>query len=133
KEHIMKITKNRKMVTAAIGAAATAVTAPALLFAGAGTAQALTWVSTNTDALGVTVHVSSFGGPASSGTCNYTAVPANVPPGVLPPLPVYGLPFLLEANGTHDIWFPGIQTGTTWDVTVHCANGVDSPTTHVVY
>jgi hypothetical protein len=63
----------------------------------------------------------------------YTAVPANVPPGVLPPLPVYGLPFQLQANGTHDIWFPGIQTGTTWDVTVHCANGVNSPTTKVVY
>jgi hypothetical protein len=39
----------------------------------------------------------------------------------------------LQANGTHDIWFPGIQTGTTWDVTVHCANGVNSPTTKVVY
>ena len=79
------------------------------------------------------VHVSSCGGPASSGIRSYTAVPANVPPGVLPPLPVYGLPFQLQANGTHDIWFPGIQTGTTWDVTVHCANGVNSPTTKVVY
>jgi hypothetical protein len=130
----MSITKNRKkLVTAALGAAAAAVSAPAMLFAGAGTAQAFTWVSTNTDALGVTVHVFSFGGPASSGTCFYTAVPANVPAGVLQPLPVYGLPFQLQENGTHDIWFPGIQTGTTWDVTVDCSDGVDSPTMQVVY
>jgi hypothetical protein len=130
----MKTTNSRKkMVAAALGAAAAAVTAPALLFASAGTAQAGTWVTTNTDVLGVTVHVKSFGVPASSGTCFYTAVPSAVPAGVIPPLPVYGMPFQLQENGTHDIWFPGLQTGTTWDVTVHCANGVDSATQHVVY
>jgi hypothetical protein len=123
----MKITK--KMLATALGAAA----APALLFAGAGTAQALTWVNTNTDALGVTIHVFSWGGPASSGTCFYTAVPSAVPAGVIPPLPVYGMPFQLQENGTHDIWFPGIQTGTTWDVSIDCTGGVDSPTQQVVY
>jgi len=122
----------KKMITA-LGAAAAAVAAPTLLFAGVGTAQALSWVNTNTDAFGVTVHVHSFGAPASSGLCFYTAVPASVPPGVIPPLPVYNLPFHLQENGTHDLWFPGIQTGTTWDVTVDCANGVDSATQHVVY
>jgi hypothetical protein len=125
-------THNRKRGVTA-GVAAAALAAPALLFAGAGTAQAFTWVGTSTDALGVTVHVQSFGGPASRGTCFYTAVPANVPPGVLPPLPVYGLPFQLQENGTHDIWFPGIQTGTTWDVNVDCTSGVDSATQQVVY
>jgi hypothetical protein len=81
KEHTVKITKSRKMVTPATGAAAAAVTAPALLFAGAGTAQALTWVSTNTDALGVTVHVSSFGGPASSGDLQLHRRPGQRPAG----------------------------------------------------
>ena len=81
--------------------------------------------------LGVTLHVFSFGGPASSGTCYYTAVPATVPR-VFWRLPVYGLRFQLQENGTHDIWFPGLQTRTTWDGTVDCTNGVDSATQQVV-
>lgn len=130
----MTITNTRrKPALTALGVAIAAAAAPVVLFAGAGDAQAFTWVTTNTDAAGVTVHVMSFGGPASSGWCDYTAVPASVPPGVLPPLPVYGVPFYLQENGTHDLWFPGLQTGTTWDVTVHCADGVDSGTSQVVY
>lgn len=117
----------KKSAVAALGAAVAAAALPAFLFAGAGTAQAFTWVTTSTDALGVTVHVMSFGGPASGGWCNYTAVPNG--PGV----PVYDVPFYLQENGTHDLWFPGIQTGTTWDVDVACANGVNSATQQVVY
>jgi hypothetical protein len=26
-------------------------------------------------------------------------------------LPVYKVPFYLQANETHNLWFPGIQTG----------------------
>lgn len=118
----------KKSVIGAVGAAIAAAAVPAFLFAGAGTAQAFTWVNTSTDALGVTVHVISFGGPASSGRCTYTAVPNGS--GV----PVYNVPFYLQENGTHDLWFPGIQTGTTWDVDVACADGVNSATTQqVVY
>ena len=116
----------KKSVIAAVGAALAAAL-PAFLFAGAGTAQADTWVNTSTDALGVTVHVYSFGGPASGGWCSYTAVPNG--PGV----PVYGVPFYLQENGTHYLWFPGVQTGTTWNVDVSCANGANSPTQQVVY
>jgi hypothetical protein len=117
----------KKSVTAALGAATAAAAVPAFLIAGSGTAQAFTWVNTTTDALGVTVHVHSFGGPASSGWCTYTAVPNG--PGV----PVYGVPFYLQENGSHDLWFPGIQTGTTWDVDVACDSGVNSGTQQVVY
>jgi hypothetical protein len=70
---------------------------------------------------------------ASHGWCTYTATPAVVPPGVLPPLPVYNVPFYLEKSQNYRLWFPGIQTGTKWDVNVHCPNGTDSGTTHPVY
>ncbi|MBE1548459.1 hypothetical protein GGC64_002483 [Mycobacterium sp. OAS707] len=121
----------KKKLTAALGAAA--VTTAALLFGAAGSAHALAYVVTNTDALGVTVHVHSFGQPASSGLCTYTAVPFKVPPGVIPPAPVYKVPFYLQANGTHDLWFPGVQTGTKWKLAIDCENGVDSVTQEVVY
>lgn len=126
-EYIMSTIINRKSVTAALGATVAAAAVPALLVLGAGTAQAGTSAWTTTDALGVTVHISSWGAPASSGWCTYTAIPQG--PGV----PVYGVPFLLQEGGNHDLWFPGVQTGTTWNVSVHCPNGTDSPTVNVVY
>ncbi len=112
---------------------AAAATVPAILFAGAGTAQAEANVVPFTDALGVSVHVVSVGPSPSSGWCRYTATPAVVPPGVLPPLPVYDLPFYLQANAVHKLWFPGIQTSTTWDVDVECDNGGDTYNLPVVY
>lgn len=134
REYIMSTTTNRKKsVIAALGAAVAAVAAPAALFLGAGTAQAETSVVPFTDALGVTVHVVSGGASPSSGLCTYTATPAIVPNGVLPPLPVHNVPFILQENGIHKLWFPGIQTGTTWDVTVRCPDGVDSPTVQRIY
>jgi hypothetical protein len=117
----------KKSVLAAVGAAAAAAAIPAILFAGAGTAQAETFVSPISDAFGVTVFVGSNAWDPSSGWCTYTAVPNG--PGV----PVYGLPFYLQEGATHKLWFPGIQTGTTWNVTVDCPNGTDSPTQQVVY
>jgi hypothetical protein len=128
KEHIMNTTHNRKKsVIAAVGAAIAAAAVPAFLFTGAGTAQAHTIISTKTDPFGVTVHIQSTGVPASSGWCTYTAVPNG--PGV----PVYGVPFYLQDLGSQDLWFPGIKTGTTWQVTVHCQNGIDSGPDQVVY
>jgi hypothetical protein len=42
------------------------------------------------------------------------------------PLPVYDVPFYLQANQTTKLWFPGIQTGTTWKAKVECpVGGVD--------
>jgi hypothetical protein len=122
--------------SAVLAGAAAAI--PALLFVGTGPAQAETHVNTTSDALGVTVHIQSYSrylglSTASRGWCTYTAVPVKVPVGVLPPLPVYNVPFFLQERGTHDLWFPGIQTGTTWDVTVRCPEGIDSDIQKVVY
>ena len=85
----------KKSIVAAMGAAVAPAAVPGALFAGAGTPQAFTWVNTSTDALGVTVHVHSFGGPASSGRCSYTATPTN-----RPGIPVYAVPFYLQENGS---------------------------------
>lgn len=125
----MNTKHNRKTsVVTIVGAAIAAAAAPILSMIGAAPAQAGTFVSTVSDALGVTVHVQSVPGPgASSGLCSYTAIPNG--PGV----PAIGVPFYLQENNLHKMWFPGIQTGTTWDVTVDCANGFDSPTMNVVY
>ncbi|WP_102146088.1 hypothetical protein [Mycobacterium hubeiense] len=112
--------KLKKSITAALGATAAAVAAPALLFLGAGTAQAATTVGTTSDALGVTVHVQSTG---SHGLCTYTATPTFTPVGKLKPLPVYGVPFHLQAGQNHNLWFPGIQTGSLWSIEVKCDNG----------
>lgn len=74
----------KKSVTAVLGAAIAAAAAPAVLFTGAGTAQAETQVVPFTDALGVSVHVVSVGPLPSSGWCSYTATPAIVPPAFFP-------------------------------------------------
>ena len=33
---------------------------------------------------------------------------------------IHGVPFYLQPNGIHDLWFPVIQSGTTWNVDIHC-------------
>jgi hypothetical protein len=119
----------KKSVIAAVGAAVAATAVPAFLFAGAGTAHAETHVHPITDALGVTVFIDSFGVPPSSGWCTYTAIPQPGGIGV----PVYNLPFYLQENASHQLWFPGVQTGTKWHVTVDCPSGVDSWPVEVVY
>jgi hypothetical protein len=134
----MSTTSNRKkLIISALGAVATGAAASAMLFAGAGTAQASTTVSATTDAFGVTIQVRSVGPGKSSGPCRYTAIPdyATTPAGKLPPLPVYNVPFDLTAGGKHNLWFPGLQTGTKWDVTVDCdgMGTTDSPTTQLTY
>ncbi|WP_158240392.1 hypothetical protein [Mycobacterium hubeiense] len=34
--------------------------------------------------------------------------------------------FYLQPYQQHKLWFPGIQTGTTWSVDVRCEKGQDS-------
>jgi hypothetical protein len=112
----------KKSVIAAVGAAAATVAAPAMLFAGAGTAQAASTLNTASDAMGVTVQIQSTG---SEGLCFYSAEPWFGWQTVKP-LPVYKVPFYLQANQSHNLWFPGIQTGTTWKAKVECpVGGVD--------
>ena len=114
-----------KSITAALGAAAITVAAPALLLAGAGTAQAATTVGTTSDALGVTVNVDSAG---SFGWCSYSAEPIFTPAGSLKPWPAYGVPFYLQPGASHNLWFPGIQTGSLWNIEVKCDNGAGPDT-----
>jgi hypothetical protein len=130
----MSTTHNhRKLIATTLGATVAGVVAPALLVLGAGSAQAQTRLGTVTDALGVTVSVQSDGPNPSHGTCFYTAIPVATPPGQLPPMPVYGVPFTLQANRKHNLWFPGIQSGSTWEVTVDCQNGTNSPVKILTY
>jgi hypothetical protein len=113
---------NTKSIAAALGAAVAAVAAPAVMLVGAGTAQAASTLNTNSDALGVTVQIHSTG---SEGLCFYSAEPWFGWQ-IAKPLPVYKVPFQLQANQTHNLWFPGIQTGTTWKAKVECeVGGVD--------
>jgi hypothetical protein len=112
---------HKKSAFAAIGAAIAAAAVPAL-FTGAGTAQAATTLNTASDALGVTVEITSTG---SEGLCFYSAEPW-FGWSTVKPLPVYKVPFYLQANQSHNLWFPGIQTGTTWKAKVECpVGGVD--------
>ena len=119
----MNTKRNRmKTVIAGLGAAAAAVAAPATILLGAGTAQAASTLNTTSDALGVTVEIQSTG---SEGLCFYSAEPWFGWQTVKP-APVYKVPFYLQANQTHKLWFPGIQTGTTWKAKVECPiGGVD--------
>lgn len=103
-----------KLFTVVFGAAAAAT-----LFGGAGAAQAASTINTTSDALGVTVKVQSFG---SEGLCLYSAEPWFGWTGIKP-LPVYNVPFQLQANQSYNLWFPGIQTGTTWKAKVVCPIG----------
>jgi len=101
-------------------AIATAVAvAPAMLVFGTGTAQAASTIDTASDALGVTVTISSTG---SEGWCHYSAEPWFGWQTVKP-LPVYNVPFLLQNGQSYNLWFPGIQTGTTWKAKVECPTG----------
>ena len=143
----MNTTNNRKKsVIAGVGAAVAAAAVPAFLFAGAGTAQAYWGINVSPEPGGVWVHINSVcmpilspDGPVdspeshaqcdaniSSGTCTYTAVPQTLG------FPVTRV-FKLEAAGKADLWFDGIPTGTTWNVTVDCDHGTDTGSQQVVY
>jgi hypothetical protein len=118
-QDMTKKINRKKSVIAAVGAVAAAVAAPAF---GAGTAQAASTLDTASDALGVTVRVNSTG---SQGLCFYSAEPW-FGWDTVKPLPVYKVPFYLQANQSYNLWFPGVQTGTTWKAKVECPiGGVD--------
>jgi hypothetical protein len=117
-----RINTRKKSAIAAVGAAVAAAALPAFLFTGAGTAQAATTLNTTSDAVGVTVEIHSTG---SEGLCFYTAEPWFGWTTVKP-LPLYKVPFVLQAGQDHNLWFPGIQTRTTWKSKVECTvGGVD--------
>lgn len=121
----MSIIKSpQRSITAALGIAAAAAAAPAVLFAGAGTAHAGGWVSNHADYLGTTVSVASDG--VTYGNCIYSATPLM---GVgIPPAPVN---FYLPQGGSAELWFPGAKLNTTWNVNVQCDNGGPINTTTV--
>jgi hypothetical protein len=80
----MKIWK--KLTTAALVAGA----APAMLFAGAGNANALTaWAWPHVEPFGVTMHIQST-----------------------------KVPFCLKKDQESTLWFPGVPTSTAWNVTM---------------
>ncbi|WP_102145457.1 hypothetical protein [Mycobacterium hubeiense] len=113
---------NKKSIIAALGAAAVGAAAPAMLLLGAGAAQAATDLNTTSDVAGVTVEIKSTG---SEGLCFYSAEPWFGWQTVKP-LPVYKVPFYLQKDQSHKLWFPGIQTGTVWKAKVECpVGGVD--------
>jgi hypothetical protein len=134
KEHIMSTTRNRKkLITSALGAAAAAVAVPTMLFVGAGTAHAANpgvRVNTAPDALGVDVTITAAVPFATSdyGWCTYQAFPVGS--ALLPTPPT---PFRLEAGTPGNpqsatLFFPGIETGTNWQVAVDCpTQGGDQP------
>ncbi len=113
---------------AKLGAIAASVAAPAMLFLGAGTAEAFdiqvplaVWGTSAPG--GVDVHVVT---PAEglSGWCTYSSIARGNQIGK--PLPAIGVPFYLGPVGEVNegmLWFPSWPTGATWDTTVSCPNG----------
>jgi len=117
----MNTTHNRKknLTTAGLGVAAAIVVAPAVLFAGAGTAQAAPLVNYSNDLIGTVAHVSDPANPPGAiEFCNYHSNVAGQP---------FAFPFdspvQLDGPTPSDLQIPGIQTGTTWAVTVSCPVG----------
>jgi hypothetical protein len=111
-------TNLKKLATTA--AAAIAVAAPVVLFAGAGTAQAAQpSVSYTNNAFGTVAHVSDPANPPGAiEICNYSSHVAGNP---------FLFPFFspVQVSGTtpSDLQILGIQTGTTYSVTISCPVG----------
>jgi hypothetical protein len=111
---------------ATTGAAAIAVAAPAMLFVGAGTAQAAPpSVTFTTNGLGIVAHVTDPANPPGAVEfCNYSShVTGN--PFLFP----FFSPLELSGNTTSDLQILGIQTGTKYDVKVICPVGGQTNTT----
>jgi hypothetical protein len=110
----------KKLVTSALGAAAAAVAAPAVLFAGAGIAQAqnpLPPPAYTNDLFGPVAWIfDPYNGPGQVEWCTYHSNLSGQP-GVLP----FDAPVSVDGNTVaSQLQIPGIQTGTQWDVTVTC-------------
>ena len=116
----------KKLVASVLGVAATAA-APAVLFFGAGTAQALNpvgnghiFVSYDTGPLGLIANIRDAWNPAfQTETCSYQSVGT----GLTPPIPFYGSAFVNGPANAGAVVIPGIPTGATWNVTVNCPHG----------
>lgn len=121
---------NGTFVAAKLVATVAAVVAPAMMSVGAGTAHAgqMIGVWAVSAPGGVDVFVRSgadAGEVAPSGWCTYTSTVQGNPIGK--PAPALGVPFYIAPdNPSARIWFPSYPTGSTWNVTVSCPNGVAS-------
>lgn len=114
-------------ILAKLGAMTAAVTAPAMLFLGAGTAQANMSVLANPAPGGMDVWVSTWPANAAesapSGWCLFNSSVVGNPIGK--PLPAINVPFYLPENGPGEpahshLWFPSYPTGSTWNISVEC-------------
>lgn len=110
------------------GATAAALVAPGMLFLGAGAAHAQQGIFVQPVPApgGVDVMVASGadnGDEPLSGWCKYTSTVQGNPIGK--PLPALGVPFYLPAAGVPSrLWFPSYPTGSTWNISISCPNGV---------
>jgi hypothetical protein len=117
-------TNLKKLATT--GAAAIAVAAPAVLLAGAGTAQAATppTVGWTDNGLGTVAHIADPSNQNGIETCFYSSNVAGNP---------LLFPFFsaVQVSGTTPADLPilGIRTGTTYDVVVTCPAGGQTKTT----
>ena len=114
---------------AKLGAVAASTAAPAMLFLGAGTAEAFdinlplaVWGTSAPGGVNVFVTTPADG---LSGWCTYSSFVRGNPIGK--PLPAIDVPFYLAPKpgraNTALLWFPSYPTGSTWDTTVSCPNG----------
>ncbi|MFZ0903451.1 MAG: hypothetical protein WAN71_06135 [Mycobacterium sp.] len=111
----------KKLIASTLGTA----TVPTLLFCGAGTAQAdKLQVITQPSFGGVTIIVFDNTNPPSNlGGCVYSSTPNTTG------IPYFGPPFELNPSNPTFQWFaPGLETGTTWTIAVHCAQGPQTVT-----
>ena len=116
-------------ILAKLSAMTAAVAAPAMLFTGAGTAQASMNANANPSPGGVDVMVTTWpneaGETAPSGWCLFNSSVVGNPIGK--PLPAINVPFYLPENGpgamsSSRLWFPSYPTRSTWNITVECPN-----------
>ena len=127
--------KNTSILTK-LGAAVATLFAPATLFLGAGTAHASVAVNVNPAPGGVDVWLTTSpdnpADTAPSGWCTYNSSVAGNPWGK--PAPAINVPFYLPPNppgqpSNSRLAFPSYPTGSTWNITVECPNGVASTQT----
>jgi hypothetical protein len=119
----------KKLRISALGAAAVAVAAPALVFVGAGTAQALTPASNgpvrityDTGPAGLVANIRDVannnpGDPTEF--CTYDSVGT----GLQGPIPFNGGAFVTGAVNSGAVLIPGIPLNEPWQVTVSCPKG----------
>ena len=114
-------------ILAKLAAMTATVAAPAMMFLGAGTAQAGMAAKASPAPGGVDVTVTTWpanaGEAAPSGWCLFNSSVVGNPIGK--PLPAINVPFYLPENGAPSqsrLWFPSYPTGSTWNITVECPN-----------